>query len=429
MNIENGKQSAVLAVDIGTTALKAAIMTRTGNLAAYSKQPLTQGNKAALGWIKALQKAILEMSNTPLASNIAAICISGNGPTLVSPDGTTLLWNAPAEYRCFALQSSLLQRGENTRMGSIFLPRIMAFRKMYPDKELIMSGPEYLAYKLTGRAVTVLPEARYQSAYWDDDTLDALGVERGILPPFIAPTDKAGTLKADAAAELGLPLFAKENKAACYLPPVFCTGPDFIAAMIGTASLEEGRMYDCAGSSEGVNLAVSGEWLKNNRQFISPAFRVLPSLAAGLWNIAVMIPESGSIFVNYRRVAEAILDRELPYRMLIDKCLKNRDSDGYEILKHIASNFSRAVNALLALSPRACLFPIIVTGGQAQNEKWMQLKCNEAKASLAVMKCIDAELMGDNAVAWTGLGEYISLQEAVKAVCKVDKVYEAEIAD
>lgn len=474
-------EEAVLAVDIGTTALKAALITRSGKVLSYSKQPLQQdamqsaagkegagSHKEALGWMRALKKAVEELQSTHSAprdsksrlflphtkleataqeggawteedsgaakdsgaweleerTNIAegehlpfslrAISISGNGPTLVSQDGTTLLWNAPSAPSAQITTSS------------IFVPRIAAFAHMFKavwntldGDKMLFSGPEYLAYCLTGKAVTVLPEMRYKSAYWDDEMLDALGMEGlpPILPPFIAPTDMVGTLTDEAAAELGLPAMI----------PVFCTGPDFIAAMIGTASLEEGKMYDCAGSSEGVNLVVSDKYLADRKPSLSSALRVLPSVVPGLWNIAVLIPESGSIFVNYRRIAEAVLGRDVPYSELIDSSLDNKDSDGYEILEYIAQNFSDAVDKLLRLIEKDNAgegmtrgHPVItVTGGQAQNTRWMQLKCDKAGVPLAVMKCPDAELIGDAAAAWTGLGVYPSLQDAARAMCAI----------
>jgi hypothetical protein len=49
----------------------------------------------------------------------------------------------------------------------------------------------------------------------------------------------------------------KKNAASIGLPsgvPVFDSGPDFIAALVGTATLFPGRLCDRAGSSEGLNL-------------------------------------------------------------------------------------------------------------------------------------------------------------------------------
>lgn len=420
----------ILSIDIGTTALKAALVTRTGKAAAYSKQPLEQGSKAALGWIEAVKAAVRAIASSLysrqsqcLLRHIRAICISGNGPTIVAPDGTTLLWNADIGHKGQAAGGAL----RVSKWGkSIFLPRIAAFLSIYPDKwqeitatvqckqdtqHFLFSGPEYLAWRLTGRAVTVLPEERYRSAYWTDDDLDALGIPRSVLPPFVMPAQMIGTLTEEGAEAIFPKCFDRGERV-----PVFCTGPDFIAAMIGTASLEEGRMYDCAGSSEGVNLVVSDEWLSKKRASLPQNVRVLPSVMPGLWNIAVMIEESGSIFVNYRRIAEAVLGREVPYSELIKKCLANKDSDGYEILQHIAQNFCDAVSALTALYPTSSA--IVVTGGQAKNDEWMKMKSEASGAVLSRMECPDAELIGDAAVAWTGLGEYPSLFDAALAMCR-----------
>lgn len=410
------KEPCVLAIDIGTTSLKAALVSKTGwhRRVRISYKDGGEKDRAALRWPKALKKAVKVFNGQE--NHIRAICISGNGPTIVSKDGRTLLWNdSVRDLPPYPLPLVLNGCSEYSR--SIFLPRIKAYLDKYPDvvnrgdAPFILSGPEYLSYRLTGNAVTVLPEERYRGAYWDSKALSALGITPNALPHFISPLERVGTLTEEAREYLSL-----EKGAA--LPPVYCAGPDFIAAMIGTNSLTAGKMYDCAGSSEGVNVVIDDSMLEAIKD--REGIRLLPSVLPHLWNVAVMIEESGSIFVNYRRIVEAVLDNKVPYKTLIEKCLANKNSDGYEILCHIAKNFKDAVCTLECA--KGCE-PIVVTGGQAKSDEWMQMKSNIAKVSLARVKCPDAELFGCGVVAWTAEGEYKSIKDAAMAICKIDKVY------
>ena len=67
--------------------------------------------------------------------------------------------------------------------------------------------------------------------------------------------------------------------------------------------------------------------------------------------------------------------------------------------------------------------PVVVTGGQTKNEQWMQMKCDYARIPLALTACPDAELIGDAAGAFTGLGVYESLEEAAASLVKISKTY------
>ena len=152
----------VFSADIGTTALKAGIITETGGALAACTEPLAANGTAFIAneWLSALKNAVSKMCAH--VNRVEALCISGNGPTLVAENGRTLLWNAPLPSDCTALQTH-----------SLFIPKIKAFMNLYPDDwektGVLLSGPEFLIFKLTGARVTILSEARFTPAYWTDE--------------------------------------------------------------------------------------------------------------------------------------------------------------------------------------------------------------------------------------------------------------------
>ena len=141
--------------------------------------------------------------------------------------------------------------------------------------------------------------------------------------------------------------------------------------------------------------------------------------------------ESGRMFVNYKTIVEAIMEREFSYEELIAYCLEHPESDGFEILALIAENLHRSFSALLAAAEKnniRVILPVVVTGGQTKNEQWMQMKCDYAGIPLALTACPDAELIGDAAAAFTGLGVYGSLEEAASSLVKIIKTYKPRSA-
>jgi xylulokinase len=400
----------VLCADIGTTSLKAGLIGAGGEIISLSQQTFRKPDDihAALAWLPALCRAVHEMC-TEAAADICGICISGNGPTIVSEDGTTLLWNADIPPSGPA---------HSPAAKSLFIPRITAFRSMYPlqwdSSRYVYSGPEYLVHQLCGSDVTILPEARYAESYWTDEQLVSVSIPKAKLPPFVPVSYNAGKTIPSVTKQLGLPLPV----------PVLCGGPDFIAAMVGTNSLEQGKIYDCAGSSEGVNLCTPVP-------VKTPGILPLPSVIPGLWNAAVLQTESGRMFVNFKRIVEAIEERDISYAELISWCIANPESDGFELLELLADNLKKSINTLLSEAAENKIkikLPVVVTGGQAKNEQWMQMKCDYADIPLAVCNCADAELIGDAVIAQAGLGNYKSIKEAADAIVKIIKVYEPDTA-
>lgn len=425
------QKANVLCADIGTTSLKAAVIDASGNVLSYSQQffPLSDSSAAAKYWFPAFLSAWKEMSASCVGASVSsgasegklyvsAICISGNGPTVVAKDGRTLLWNVPID--------SHLTDG-TPAAKSLFLPRIVSFLSNYPDVasdvSYIYSGPEFLIYELTGESATILPEERYRTAYWQDDHVKLItdcvftNEKNGkrfllekLLPPYVAPGTCIGFTLPEIMRQFG---FEKPV-------PVFGGGPDFIAAMVGTNSLASGKWYDCAGSSEGLNLCSP----------IAQSFdglRLLPSVNSALWNIAALETESGRIFHNYRQMMEGLTGKKISYEELIDRCLSHKDSEGFEVLSFVAENFRRMTERIkeVASELKLPLAPYItVTGGQAKNEKWMQFKCDVAKVPLAVCNYADAELIGDAVIAQKGLGNFNSIEEAADALVKVTRLFE-----
>ncbi|MBO5608450.1 MAG: hypothetical protein J5930_11275 [Treponema sp.] len=418
----------ILCADIGTSSLKAAVIDEKGRVASYSRQSFKKygTENAASEWMEALKNAADELffrenvSLNPL--KVEALCISGNGPTIVSDKGLTLMWNVPVE-------SGVQIPGgaePDKKTKSLFIPRLQAFKKKYPkewdESRVIFSGPEYLIYRLTNEALTILPEERYIEAYWSAESLADSGFtaeDEARLPGFKAPSTKAGALTKAAESFL-----SHEENGLCAGLPVYCGAPDFISALIGTNTLEAGTLCDRAGSSEGLNLCTC-------TPIDAPGIRTLPSIIPGLWNASVLIPDSGIRFANYKKHFEEQAGFSVTYADLVHAAITSDGNEpvldqGKYLMLQIAmeardglSKLNDAVKNTDTPSPVS----LTVTGGQAQNDDWTQMKSSVMGIEIHTPECHDAELIGDAALTFTGMGLFSDIKTAAGALHRNAKIF------
>lgn len=392
----------IFSADIGTTSLKAGIITAAGDLLAYSAQSIEPEDTSFIAneWLAALKNAADEMYN--YLTDVEAVCISGNGPTLAAESGRTLLWNTPLPKKYSAIQTH-----------SLFIPRIKAFMELYADDwnktEVLFSGQEFLIFKLTGERVTVLPEERFIEAYWTDAALELHCIPKEKLARFVPLGHIAGIVLPQIAEFLHL---SPQTK-------IICGGPDFTAAMIGTNTLSPGKICDCAGSSEGINLCT-------DKPFFEKDLLTLPSVVKGLWNIASLNTASGSMFAEYKRQTEKAEARSIQYSELIKRSLEDINSEGGRILLQIKKNVRSSIDVLCAAAQKNGIpmnDEMTISGGQAKNAQWMQAKADGAGIGISVCNIADAELLGNAVTAQTALGRYNSIADAANALVKITKTY------
>ncbi|MGP1595308.1 MAG: FGGY-family carbohydrate kinase [Treponema sp.] len=428
-------QSGIFTADIGTSSLKAAVIDASGTVFAFTRiffaQPVSP-----VDWITAFFSAWQQLSNN---RNIEAICISGNGPTLVSvqkqkipytqkhskshtlPQWYTdtvltaaaydrlFLWNTPAACETVPSASqSASQSAPQPKTSSLFLPRLRAFQHYAPNEyhaaEYIVSGPEYLVFVLTGNAVTVLPDSRYTPAYWTKELCRLYQINSTQLPPFV-------------------PL-GKEVGQFCGIP-VISGAPDFIAALLGTNTVSAGAACDRAGSSEGLNICTA-------QQTTTEKTLLLPSVIPDLWNISYLIPDSGSSFLafiaqngygtaDYRLCMEAVCAEPFSASGTYPATFAGKGRAFVEALGF------KIRHGMDMLEKAAGMQPVYtLSGGQAHNPLWCSLKASITGRVFALPHFADAELLGNTAAAVFALGYTETLKDAAALVHHVERYYEPE---
>ena len=401
------KEQVSFCIDIGTTSLKAALISECGfvfksTVVRFSSKEIQNPFEIANCWKNAFFEAgkNLKVSNYDLV----AICISGNGPTLTSVCNNktfTLLWN----NNSFSVKNPIQTK-------SIFIPRLLLLKENFPEiwqnSEFILSGPEFLIYELTNSKVTILPENRFIQAYWQKEELLEYEISDKLLPDYVPLGYKAGFVKSENLEKLNISGSKKI--------PVFCGGPDFITALIGTNTLSVGKICDRSGSSEGINLCT-------DKPIQKEGFRNLPSVIPELFNTSYLLPDTGTRFTQWKNSSEW---KNKPYEACINFLLENKNDKGYKIIFEIANEVKSAFEKIIEqqkLLTNQNDISIICTGGQAKNPSWMQFKSDITKLQLCVTNCPDAELMGNAIIANTQLKNYSSIKEAADKMVICDKKY------
>lgn len=393
----------VLCADIGTTSLKAAAIDENGNVLAFERAAFDFKDDGfeANEWLFRFEECALRISGK---CRIDAVCISGNGPTLVSESGRTVFWNDKTEIPPFETKS-------------LFIPKLCIFRRKYPEEfassSSVFSGPEFLVFKLTGKKITVLPEERYRTAYWTKDSLFSAGFtdeEQKKLPSFVPAGFNAGKLLPEIQKKTGLSEI-----------PVFACGPDFVAAIIGTNTLVPGKICDRSGSSEGINLCV-------RKPVFKEGIRTLPSVLSGLWNLSVLIPESGSRLERFKAEIDLLSGKKNSWEEIMDYCFSDKNSEGFHEMLKICGQIRSGISLLRKAaeeSGQKIDDVMTVSGGQAKNEKWLSQKALNSGISIQVSQCRDSELLGDACVAFYSLGLFKSMKDAAENLVKIEKTFES----
>lgn len=275
----------VLAVDLGTSGCKVAVVGLDGHVASFAFEAVATHLIGALGveqepedWWQALISATrraLSASPVPVDRIEALACsCQGEGTVALSRDGTTLgramLWmdmrGAAAVRR---LTGGWLPRvggydplklwrwirltgGAPALSGKDPAGHIAYLRESKPEvferAHKLLNVLDYMNFRLTGRHVAT-PDSALTTWVTDNRRLDAVRYDAGLLalagipeaklPTLLRCTDVVGPLSPDAARALGLPASVR----------VIAGAIDNTAAALGSGAVQDGALHLYVGTS------------------------------------------------------------------------------------------------------------------------------------------------------------------------------------
>jgi sugar (pentulose or hexulose) kinase len=444
----------ILCADIGTSSLKAALISIDGHEIAFSRVSYGKAPDAPVfagDWEAALAKALGELFSraeaAPATLAPAALCVSGNGPTLVPVTAAgealkPLFWHEGPQ--------GAPRTGEGPVLRSFFLPHVVRFLKERPGEyaktKWLFSTQEWLSWRLGADAVTVLSAADYEPFYWDAGQIAALGLDGSMLPPFAALGSVIGRLSP--AAVLRLSGAGGFGEAA--LPagiPLLAGGPDFIMALIGAGVIRPGMVCDRAGTSEGINYCCGF-------RPESSTLRVLPQVTKGYWNVSAILPVSGKYFDWYKTITG---QQERDYGDLLREIISDTPGTKFPkgfffpnstppggkgfvfLAEHAVTDTDRAGMGRAVLEAMGFMvrggvetlyaegFPVNemrLSGGQGKNRLWNQLKADITGTVLLVPEIADGELGGAAVLGAMALGAAADIMEGTERVVHIKERFE-----
>ncbi|MCQ8904001.1 MAG: FGGY family carbohydrate kinase [Methanothrix sp.] len=422
-----------LGIDIGTTSVKAGLFTHDGDLVRgavnrYRRfrryESFAEINPEAF-WL-ALCEALRELKPP---SDISGISIGGHGPSPVfldasmEPVAPSMLWLDRRAEREASMLSELLGRPVQP---SWYVPQTMWLRNHKPEifarLRKVLQPMDYLAWKLTGSLTASI--ASKEILPWSDEEIDAAGLDPEIFPEQRIMGELMGWTKTDASRRAGLPGGI----------PVFAGAPDFVEAILATASFERGIVCDKAGTSEGIELCWDAP--------VEGFYTAPHPLDGSLWHTGASLSTTG---MSMEWVASLVSKH--PWELAAEAEIAPPGSGGLIFLPYLSSErhsisavgamvnislnhglpeLSRAIMEGCACAMRqvidrfkergAHIKEIRTTGTQSISRLWNQVKADITGLPVVSQRVPEGEMLGAAMIAAYGSGDYHSLQEASRCM-------------
>lgn len=454
--------SLYLTFDIGTTALKTALISDAGVALAVHTAEYTPSTPRP-DWIEmpphAYWNAAVTGAQTVLAksradgSSVAAIGFSSQGQTFVPLDRSgrplydAIVWvDNRAQEIANAWEADWLSKDEYRHISgypwvpaSLTLFKVAWLARFAPDAHKawrFLCLPDYLIYRMTGETVTDRVIALMNGFYdlrtgdWNPKLLDAAGITSDQLPTILEPGSIGGRLTAQAAEALGVPAGT----------PVCVGANDQLVGAIGAGNVHPGIVTETTGTALAL-VATTSTLIDDTTVCVGK------HAVAGLSYVLSFTNTSAIVLKWFRDMCgpgEEYDDFLTGIASIPPGC------DGLTILPHFAggtgtptynseargavvgltlghtrTHISRAIMESCACMLQECLEPVMEhglsldrvrsLGGAARSDAWLQMKADLLGIPVERPACSDAASVGAAALAATGVGQYSSIQEASDA--------------
>ncbi len=462
----HGAGEGYAGLDLGGTSAKAAVFDVSGRMLGFGKV-CYEPNQTPEGYSEIPIEELREASRQALRAavrasgvEIRALAVSSQGQTFTSLDSAdrplhpAIMWyDDRAARQAEKMRGQLASALESDAVPLIesisSAPKIVWLREHYPDclsraaRYLLL--PEYIAYQLTGEAVTDPITAASTGLFVEnasdycDQALESAGIDRAQLAAVARAGTPIAKVRPDAAADWGL----GPNT-------IIVTGTnDQYAGALGAGNCRPGVVTETTGTCLALVTLVES---------------VPKPLPPGLFSGAFPIPRY-SFILAYLKTAGVVLDwfqREFcPGRTLgeLDEAAASVPigSGGLTFLPHFEGAVSprpdaaakgcvygltlasglvsvyRAILESLSFCVRDCLELMELSGasvslirsigGGAKSDLWLQMKADVTGLTLERPMVAEAATFGAAMLAMVGDGEFASVEECSGTLYRPEKVF------
>ncbi|HVO53287.1 MAG TPA: FGGY family carbohydrate kinase [Solirubrobacterales bacterium] len=484
--MSEGAAAAVLAIDVGTTALKAAVYDERGQLLGEASREYQLATPRP-GWVELSCDAYWETLKASLAAlwalpavdpgAIAAIGISAQGETMVpvgaagEPLRDAIVW---LDSRAGEEAAELADRlggdrfyevtGQPEMLAAWPAAKVLWLNRHEPEvaeathRYLLIE--DYLTFRLTGEYVTEGSQAT-STCYWDfrakawwPEMLAAIGIGVEQLPELVEPGAPLGRIDAGAAAELGVSPRA-----------VVCAGAlDQACGAIGAANTTAGGFSENTGAAIALCATLDQARLDPRRAMpchyhgIPDSYMFHTFTSGGIvlrWfrdrfyteagelagegeedaydRLAALAAEvgpgaDGLVMLPHLQGAMAPENNDAARGALVGLTLGHgRGHVMRALMESIAFVVRRNVETMSALGVQ--IDSVRALGGGSRSSLWKQIEADVLGLPVVVMEQSDAGALGAAILAGVGIGWWQDPAEGAAAVVREARVFEPDPAN
>ncbi len=444
------REPAILGLDLGTTEVKAGLVTLDGRLLALARSGYALDTSGGHGWVEqdpgawwsAVVSAVRALRATDLAE-VVAIGVDGHGPTLVAVDARGEATRPAITFLDSRATAEAAELGRATGVEGWSLGGLPAALWVERNEPAVAAATcwylttwEWLAFRLAGVADAPLVPNQVMA---DPAVVAAAGVPADRLPPRSAMGSVVGGLTGTAADALGL-----EPGIAVVSGTV-----DAFASYLGAGLLEPGDAYDPGGSAGGFGVY----W---HESVSVPGGFVTPAPLAGRFSVGAAMAATGRALDWYR---DDVLGGTISTEALLGEAAATAPgADGLVFLPYLAGerspiwdpeargvlagltlghgrgHIARAIVEASALAIRHVAAPMLtagvevtamrVCGGPARSRFWNGVKADVTGFQVLVPEVLETAVLGSAIVAVVGIGAQPDLPTAINAMTRITETIE-----
>lgn len=443
---EQGREAAILGIDLGTTEVKVGLVTLDGRLIGLARAGYHTDVAPASGraeqdpdaWWGALTTAIRFLTANGRAE-ILAISVDGHGPSLVAVDADgrptrpAIIWQ---DSRATAEQAELAAATGLEGWSLAGLPAALWVERHEPAvaaaTRWYLGTWEFVALHMTGRAAITLVDGQ---PFPVGSTLTAAGIDSNRIPERIRAGSTVGELTPEAAAQFRLR-----------------AGIPVVAGVVDAWASFHGAGMTAAGDATDVGGAAGGFGVYWDRPVHVPGSFVTIAPLPGLFSIGGAMAATGRAIDWFRDIVatenstETLLEEAaaappgaggilfLPYLAGERSPIWDPTARGAFVgltLGHGRGHLARAILEAAAFAIRHVAEPILaagidvhemrVCGGPARHESWNQIKADVTGFPVEVPAVLETAVVGTAVLGAVGIGAYPDVPAAIRGMTRVSR--------
>jgi xylulokinase len=440
----------LLGIDLGTSSVKVGLFAGDGRLLSFARREHDPADAAGETdpeqWWTATAAAIREAASDLDLRQVRALCVGGQGPTLVlvdergSPVRPALTW---LDTRSTPQAARLAERLGSDRAAYSLVPRLLWVQENEPRSlakaRWALQAWDFIATRLSGGRVGAASTFAGDEV-WRQDWLAAAGLAGSPLIPGAVDAGRAyaetgGRWAEDVGVPNGIPIVGGMN--------------DGIGSIVGADGIVVGRATDPGGAAGGLAVCwperLSGPGVDCWSGLVPGTFIIGGAFVAGgrAMDWWAAIGAHGDL-QRTLELAEAAPPGAgglvcLPFLAGERSPIWDPSASGAILglgFQHGPAHLARAVlegtayelrllaDAVLATGAR--IDELRVCGGQAQSRLWNQVKADVLGLAASVPRLPEVALMGDAICAALGAGFYPDLVSAAAAMVEIGDVLEPD---